>query len=160
GAWVTEIAAAQAEFERLFLLRNDERAAKPQEKLRAVRKQIGAVYRQVVEHIDSYTVINGEASTAAFVSRINQEITYFNEHSHRHTPVDIEHAVVASIPDQTYRGEPVVLLPEVMYNGKKLVFTRDYELSYKDNDRPGTALLIVHGKGAFKGRKQVSFNIV
>jgi hypothetical protein len=52
------------------------------------------------------------------------------------------------------------VLPKVTYEGKELVFTKDYELSYHDNGRPGTAAVIIHGKGAFKGTKTVSFNII
>jgi hypothetical protein len=51
-------------------------------------------------------------------------------------------------------------MPEVFYEDEKLVFTSDYELSYRDNRKPGTALVTIHGKGRFKGKKQISFNIV
>jgi hypothetical protein len=159
--WVAELAAAQADFERIFLLRNSELAGRPQERLKDVRKQIDAAYRLIVERIDAYNVLHkGDDTCLQFVNELNREIAYFNEHTHRHAKVDIAHAVVASIPDQPYAGEPVIVLPEVMYEGKKLVFTVDYEMSYKNNNAPGTATLTVHGKGAFKGQKVVSFNII
>jgi hypothetical protein len=158
--WVAELSAAQAVFEQLFITRNTEYANRPQQRLREVRKQIEAVYRLMAERIDAWGVINGEAASAPFVGELNKEIVYFNEHTHRHAKTDIAHAVVASIPDRPYAGEPVIVLPEVMYEGKKLVFTADYELSYKNNSAPGTASLTVHGKGAFKGEKTVSFNII
>jgi hypothetical protein len=160
GAWVTELAAAQAEFERLFLLRSDQRAERPAERLKDVRKQIEAAYRQIVERIDSYTVLNGESTTGEFIKHLNDEIAYFNEHTPHHAKKDIDRAVVASIPDQAYGGKPVTLLPEATYEDRELVFTRDYEVSYHDNTRPGTAALILHGKGKFKGTKTVSFNII
>jgi hypothetical protein len=68
--------------------------------------------------------------------------------------------VVDSIADRTWEGKPVIVLPEVTFEGKELVFTGDYELSYRDNDRPGTAAVVIRGKGAFKGTKTVSFNII
>ncbi|MDR1675936.1 MAG: DUF6261 family protein [Tannerella sp.] len=160
GPWVAELAAAQEDFERIFLLRSDKRATQPKERLRDVRKQIDAVYRQIVDRIDAYTLLNGDSVTGLFIEHLNDEITYFNEHDHRHARKDIDHAVVASIPDQPWKGKPVIVLPEVTYEGKELVFTKDYELSYHDNSRPGTAAVHIHGKGAFKGTKTVSFNIV
>jgi hypothetical protein len=159
--WVAELSAAQAVFEQLFITRNAELAGRPQERLSDVRKQIDAVYRLMMERIDAYNVLHtGDDTCLQFVNELNREIAYFNEHSHRHAKVDIAHAVVASIPDKPYEGEPVIVLPEVMYEGKKLVFTVDYEVSYKNNNSPGTATLTVHGKGSFKGQKIVSFNII
>jgi hypothetical protein len=160
GAWVMELAAAEDDFERLFLLRNVERSEKPQEKLKDLRRQIDAVYRSIIARIDAYALLNGEQTLSAFVSELNREVEYFNEHTHHHARKDIDRAVVASIPDQTWEGKPVVVLPAVAYEDRELVFTRDYELSYRDNDRPGTATVAIHGKGAFKGVKTVSFNVV
>ena len=157
--WVTELADAQADFERLFLLRSDQRAGMPKERLKDVRKQIDALYHRIVESIDAETVVNGDSLTGEFVKRLNDEISYFKEHSHHRAKTDIDRAVVASIPDRTYAGKPVVLLPDVTYEGRELVFTVDYELSYHDNNAPGTASVTLRGKGAFKGKKTVSFNI-
>ncbi|MDR0756641.1 MAG: DUF6261 family protein, partial [Tannerella sp.] len=159
-AWVKELAEAQADFERIFLLRSDQRAEQPKARLRDVRKQIDAVYRQIVEQIDAYTVLHGDDLTGEFVRHLNDEIAYFTEHAHHRAKTDIDRAVVASIPDRPWEGKPVVLLPDVMYEGKELVFAKDYELSYRDNDRPGTASITIHGKGKFKGTKTVSFNII
>jgi hypothetical protein len=159
-AWVMELAAAQEDFERLFLLRNIEWAEKPQEKLRNLQRQINTLYRSIVERIDASVVLNGEQPLGAFVSELNREVEYFNEHSHHHARKDIDRAVVASIPNQTWAEKPVIVLPSVTYEDKELVFTRDYELSYRDNDRPGTATVTIHGKGAYKGTKTATFNIV
>jgi hypothetical protein len=159
-SWVTEIENAQQEFERLFLLRNDELADRSHEKLEKVRKEIDAAYRQMIGQIDAYTVLNGDDSTEPFVRRINEEIVYFNDHIHHHAKKDIAKAAVNNIPDQVYSGKPVVLIPEVFDEDKELVFSHDFELSYKNNNAVGTADVIIHGKGAFKGKKIVSFNIV
>ncbi|MDR1562205.1 MAG: hypothetical protein LBS54_03830, partial [Dysgonamonadaceae bacterium] len=125
-----------------------------------VRKRVNIIYRNMIVLIDAYGALNGYDVTGEFVRRLNSEITYFNEHSHHHAKKDIDKATVNDIPPQVYDDEPVVPMPEVFYDDKKLVFTRDYELSYHDNDGPGTALVTIHGKGLYKGRKQVSFNIV
>ncbi|MDR1382496.1 MAG: DUF6261 family protein, partial [Planctomycetaceae bacterium] len=159
-SWVTEIESAQNEFERLFLLRNDELADRPGEKLVDVKKEINVVYRNMVSQIDAYTVLNGDPSTEPFVRRLNEEITYFNDHTHHHAKKDIAKSAVETIPDQIYEGKPVVLIPVVFDEGKELVFSHDFELSYKNNNAVGTADVIIHGKGAFKGKKIISFNIV
>jgi hypothetical protein len=160
GPWVAELSAALDDFERIFLLRADQRATKPKKRLTDMRKQIDLIYRKIMERIDAYTIMNGEASTADFVNHLNEEVTYFNEHNHRHAKKNIAKANINSIPDQTYYGEPVIVLPEVFYDGDKLVFTKDYELAFHDNNAVGTASLTVRGKGAFKGNKSVSFNII
>jgi hypothetical protein len=58
-----------------------------------------------------------------------------------------------------YEGVPVVVLPKVFYEKKELVFSVDYELSYRDNNRPGTASVFVHGKGAYKGKRLMTFTV-
>jgi hypothetical protein len=161
GVWVTEIASAQAAFEQIFLLRNAERASLSQEKMKDVRRQIEAVYRQIKERIEAYTVMNGEGTTGAFIRRLNDEITYFREHNEHHrTPKDIALVTIATIADQPWEGRPVTPLPVVIYEGHELVFAFDYDLTYHDNDRPGNAFLTLHGKGAWKDKKTVSFTIV
>jgi hypothetical protein len=157
--WVTAISTAQNEFEQLFIQRNVELANRPQEQLREVRKQADDVYHQIVERIDAFVVMNGDAACKDFIAELNKEITYFNEHAHQHAKKDISKAIVASIPDQQYAGEPVIVLPDVTYDGEKLVFSRDYEVSYKNNDKPATATLTIHGKGRFKNVLVTTFNI-
>jgi hypothetical protein len=161
GVWVTEIAAAQAAFEQIFLLRSAEYVARPQGNLKEVRREIEGVYRQTTERIDAYTVLNGTNTTGDFISKLNDEIAYFNEHNrHHHAPRDISLATVASIPDQPWDGQPVTPLPAATdENGAPLVFARDYDLTYRHNDAPGNATLTLHGKSAWKGRKTVSFTI-
>jgi hypothetical protein len=162
GVWVTEIAAAQTAFEQIFLLRSAEYVARPQGNLKSLRKEIDAVYRQIMERIYAYTVLNGTSVTGAFIGKLNDEITYFNEHNyHHHHSKDINQATVASIPDQPWDGQPVTPLPFVTdENGNELVFARDYDLDYLNNDRPGNASATLHGKGAWKSKKTVSFTII
>jgi hypothetical protein len=159
-AWVSELAAAQVEFDSLFALRNTEQAAMPQERLRSLRKQEDIIYRDIVDRIYAYTLMNGDQTCAGFINELNREIAYFIEHNHHHAKKDMDKAVVENIPTQIYGGEPVTVMPDVFYEGKKLVFTVDYELSYHDNNGPGTASVILHGKGAWKGKKTISFNII
>jgi hypothetical protein len=166
--WVIELAAAQTEFERLFLLRNTELADRPQERLREVRKEMDAVYRLIVERIDAYNVLHKDDPTCLqFVNELNREITYFNEHTHRPAKKDLsvgDHAVVEPIPTQPYTGKAVTVIPKVHYREDEkqtveLVFAVDFTVTYKNNTKVGTANLVIHGKGKYKGQKTVTFNI-
>jgi hypothetical protein len=162
GVWVTEIAAAQTAFEQIFLLRSIQHVERSQENIRDVRRDIEGLYRRIVEHINAYTLINGSATTGVFIGRLNDEIAYFNGHSrHRHVLRDINLATAASIPDQIWDGsQPVTPLPVVTDDeGNLLVFARDYDLRYRNNNRPGNASVTLHGRGAWKNKKTVSFNI-
>jgi hypothetical protein len=159
GEWVTAIAQTQDEFEQLFITRNSELANRPQEQLTEVRKQLNIVYRTIIARIEARIVLDGESQYREFVAELNREVAYFNEHSHHHVKKDIGKADVASISDQPYTGEPVIVLPEVTFGGEKLVFSVDYEVSYKNNIKPGTVTLIIHGKSRFKNTKNVTFNI-
>ena len=160
SVWVNEIAAAQAAFEQVFILRVSERTTLPTERMKDLRRDIEAAYRQIIERIAAYTVLNGTGTTGAFIERLNVEITYFNEHIHHHTPIDIDLATVATIADQTWENKPLTPLPTAMYEGHELVFAFDYDLAYHNNDRPGNATVTLLGKGAWKGKKTVSFTIV
>jgi hypothetical protein len=162
GVWVTEIAATQAAFEQMFLLRSAEHVEQPQGCLKDVRKDVDAVYRRITERIEAYTVINGTGVTGVFIDRLNDGIAYFNGHHHHRVPKDINLATVASIPNQLWKdGQPVTPLPVATgEDGSKLAFGRDYDLKYHKNDRPGNATVTLHGHGAWKNKKTVSFNIV
>jgi hypothetical protein len=158
--WVMTISNTQSEFEQLFIERNVELANRPSERLRDVKKDVNAMYYQIVERIDAYNILNTDAEVIAFVNELNNEITYFNEHSHRHAKKDISKANIETIADQVYTGEPVIVLPKVTFEGKNLIFSRDYEVTYKNNVQPGTATLTIHGKGRFNNTFMTTFNII
>jgi hypothetical protein len=158
--WIEDLARAHNDFQTLFTQRNTELASRPGESMREVRRKLDIVYRAMIKMIESYIRINGEKGYVDFINELNKLITYFKDHDHHHAKIDIKDAVVATIQDQVYEGEPVIVLPKVSYGGKKLVFATDYEVTYKDNDRVGTAFLSIHGKGAYKGTSITRFNIV
>ncbi|WP_161938975.1 S-layer homology domain-containing protein [Collinsella ihumii] len=74
--------------------------------------------------------------------------------------VSIAGATVSEIPDQTWTGSPATPRPTVELDGKVLAEGTDYELSYEDNDAPGTASVTITGKGAYSGSIRVEFEIV
>jgi hypothetical protein len=166
-AWVTDLAAAERIFEQLLALRNKEAAGKPQERQKDVRREIDVVYHQLTERIDANAVIAEPGTYDEFIDLLNVEITYFNEHTHRHAKKDLsvgDHTVVEPIPTQTYTEKPIAVIPKVYYREDEkqtveLVFAVDFSVTYKNNKDIGTADLIIHGKGKYKGQKTVTFNI-
>jgi hypothetical protein len=164
GQWIDELAQAAAAFDALFAQRNIEWAGKPDAKLKETRQQIDAVYRPMTERINAAALMDSTDTYDEFIRQFNREIAYFIDHSHRHARKDIAHVTVANIPTQPHTGKPVTPLPDVYYTeeGKEtieLIFTKDFTVTYRDNIKPGTATLIIHGKGAYKGTKAITFNV-
>jgi hypothetical protein len=158
-AWIDELAAAQNQFDNIFVLRNEELSKRPKTRLRKLRIQIDNSYRAMMRKIDAFGEVNGYNITETFVNLFNNEIKYFKEHSH-HTPKkDISAATIAPIPDQVYTGGPSVPMPDVTLDKDRLFFMRDYKVTYHNNLKPGTAMMTVTGRGDFKGKKLASFNI-
>jgi hypothetical protein len=157
--WVKELAIAVNEFENLLELRRQERARKPLERLREVRLEIETVYRQMIERIAAVDVLDEQNTYTDFINQLNTEIDYFNEYNHHQPAKDIKTAIVQPIHEQKYTSEAITPLPEISMDGKKLVFMQDYTLSYRNNVDAGNAEVIIHGKGAYKGSKTITFFI-
>jgi hypothetical protein len=158
--WINELSDAQNQFDSLFDMRNEERAEFPTEKIAAVRKKSDKLYRKMVAILEAYALLNGKDDTTDFIKELNAEIDYFNLHIKHEKKENIAAATVADIPDKIYDGRPVVPTPVVSHNNEQLTFTEDFSLSYHNNDKPGTALIRINGKGRYKGHKLVSFNII
>jgi hypothetical protein len=85
----------------------------------------------------------------------------------RHLPKDLaagEHCVIEPIDTQQYTGKAVTVIPKAHWReeGKpavELVFAKDFSVTYRNNVKAGTAAVIIHGKGAYKGQKTATFNI-
>jgi hypothetical protein len=165
--WVAELNLSVTEFDHLLRLRTEEQAAKPSQRLRDVRREIDIVYHQMTAHINAAAVLDPAGAYDGFIARLNAQIIYFNDHNHHPAPKDIRKADVEPIAPQPYEeGKPATVLPKVWYVEKPdtppvaLVFAKDFTVTYRNNDRPGVADLFIHGKGAYKGKKDVTFNIV
>jgi hypothetical protein len=162
--WINELEAAHVDFDQLFEQRNVEWADRPEAKLKDIRKHVDDDYRQMIERIAAAATLDDNDTYTEFVRQHNQEITYFNEHIPHHARKDITNVAVGDIPTQTHTGEPVIVIPDVFYTGEgqqtvKLVFAKDFTVTYRNNTEVGTAELILHGKGGYKGSKTVTFNI-
>lgn len=75
-------------------------------------------------------------------------------------PTSISKASVGTIKNVTYSGKYLSVSPTVKIGNKKLVKSKDYTLSYKNNKYPGKATVKITGKGNYSGYKNVSFHIV
>jgi hypothetical protein len=164
GDLVNELNIAEQEFTQLFMARNAELADRPDDKFQDIRRNIEPVYRKMTTVITTDVLLNGLATSGELVRQLNREIMYYNEHARRVIKKSIEHCTAETIAVQPYTEEAVTPIPKVYFTEegkptKKLVFTVDYTVTYRDNVNPGTAEIILHGKGAYKDRKIISFNI-
>ena len=159
-AWVSELAEAEAVFTNLYLQRNAEEAARPQGNMAQARKEVEAVYQQIVTTVRNNLNTTGEGTCGQFTKELNEAIKYANDHAHHRTKLDIAAATVKTIADQPYTGRQVIVIPEVWYEHVPLVLATDFTVAYADNIRPGNAQLIIRGKGNYKGSKTVTFGIV
>jgi hypothetical protein len=160
---IAELQAAFNRFERFLRQRNTEYVKKPDYTFRDVRRGIEAVYHKMATIIDAGSTLNASPDFAALIDKLNPKIDRFNA-----TFIPVKHRIATTKPDgiepQPHTGEPVTPTPAIYYtdiHGKtvKLALGRDYNLSYKDNIKPGTARCIFHGKGKFTGSKFVTFVI-
>ena len=62
--------------------------------------------------------------------------------------------------DSGRAGEYTRQLAKASCEGRDLIFGYDYDVADRHNDRPGNACVTLHGKGTWKSKKNVSFNIV
>jgi hypothetical protein len=167
-SWILELTEAEELFTLLFEQRNQELADRPKESLADIRIAIEIIYKKIIACIDADLIVNGDTVCGEFANQLNEQVKYFNEHTHHRTKKNIEDAVILPVGDQTYTGEQIIVMPTVVYKDdsveppvdKTLVFATDYTVTYKNNVNPGNATLIVHGKGTFKGKKIISFYII
>jgi hypothetical protein len=157
--WINELEIAVNDFERLLQLRIEEQATKPMERLREIRNEIEEVYRKMIDRINAFNTIEEKEVYNEFIRQLNLQIDYFNEHNRKQTSKDIKTAIVKKIPDHNYTGNPITPVPEISFEGNKLVFATDFTLSYKNNTNVGNAEITIHGKGAYKGNKIITFFI-
>ena len=88
------------------------------------------------------------------VGNIN-EVKYFNADK-----TDVSELTV-TLPNEKYKYTGIGITPEptVKDGTSKLIKDADYEVSYKENTESGVATVIITGKGAYTGTKEVTFLI-
>jgi hypothetical protein len=153
--------------ESLFAQRNAENAQRAQQKkVKEIRKEIDDLYHRMVEGIEVAAATDTTGAYDTFIAELNEKIHYENEHHQPHKK-DIENAIIDNVPDQqldeTGYATPncnVSIKDHATDNMLKLVFAKDYAITYKHNNKIGNAELIVHGKGGYRGQKLITFKIV
>jgi hypothetical protein len=160
---VAELKTAFGEFSALLEERDAETPQNPTEKFPAVRKGIEGVYRKIAGLVNAGAVLGSSPDFDAFIDTLNPEIERLNRQFGR-VKHDIGLAEVDAIPRQPHTGEPVTPTPRLRHRKTPeeyvlLVLGKDYNLSYRNNIKEGTAECIIRGKGSYKGSKTVTFVI-
>ena len=159
---VNELAAANTEFQQLFVLRNAQNTARPHICLFDIRSRIDVVYHGITDFIESTLTVTPTDELQHFVDLLNTQIDYFNEHHvHHSSKIQLSNVVFDLIPDQRLiGGRPATPMPVVKHDDQILTFLTDYEIVYRHNNKIGTASVVVKGKGGYTGRRELNFNIV
>ena len=89
---------------------------------------------------------NGNVATGNYMLSLNAQIP-------------LSGATVSKIADKTYTGDYINPQVKVTYQGKVLQQDTDYEVEYTNNLYIGTATVIITGKGAYYGTKEIYFKI-
>ena len=66
-------------------------------------------------------------------------------------PTNMHDVTVTAIPVQMYTGKAVTPIPEARFGETPLTFAKDFSVTYKNNEAPGEAIVILHGKGHYTG---------
>ena len=72
---------------------------------------------------------------------------------------DIAGAAISGLEAKTFTGAGVTQNPTVTLSGKTLTNGKDYEVFYQKNVNVGTATIIIHGIGAYRGFAKSTFRI-
>jgi hypothetical protein len=69
--WVIELSQNNNDYEALVKSRNDEVISRTKFRMKTVRKEAEAVYRQIVERLEAQMVLNDQAALDDFVNKLN-----------------------------------------------------------------------------------------
>ncbi|MHB9295545.1 hypothetical protein PilKf_01291 [Pillotina sp. SPG140] len=162
GDRCSELENAYNEFVALLEERDAAQLEKPSEGFSVVRRGIEDIYHDIITIVNAGAALGTSDEYGAFIDSLNPEIERLNREFH-HAKHDIAAAEPAPIPQQSYTGKPVTPLPLVLYVTPKgtetLVLGKDYNLTYRNNTDVGNAQCTLHGKGAYRGTKTVTFII-
>ena len=166
GAYLSELQDAFIEFRTLLGQRDAKVVTKPEDSFPVVRRGLENVYHRMTVIINAGAALNTDPGFAALIDVLNPEIDRLNNEYHR-ARKDIsvgEHCVVEPIDTQAFTERAVTPIPVAYYREdgketKRLVFAKDFSVTYRNNTNVGTADLTLHGKGDYRGQKTVTFAI-
>jgi hypothetical protein len=162
AAMISELQTAFNLFEQLLAEREARSLQKPDKTFGEIRKDIEPVYHRITDIIDANALIGTSSAYDTFINHLNPKIERLNEEFHR-----VRHDIGLSEPEQiqpqVYTGLPVTPTPKVLFvtpqGTVRLELGKDYNLSFDKNVEVGVANCNIHGKGAYKGSKTVTFVI-
>jgi hypothetical protein len=162
-AWKPQIANTHAALLALLEQRDSEMLDKPGINFRETRREIEKVWHQITEKVDAGETIGLSEDFQKFIDRLNPEIERLNNTYHR-AKHNIALCEPAPIEQQPYTGRPSTPEPKVLYvtahDGTiQLELGKDFNLTYKNNVEVGNAECTIHGKGAYRGSRTVTFII-
>jgi len=159
GEWVTQLENGIIIFSNLLDQRSQQATQKPEGNLKEFRPIVDASFHKVVNYINATVLVPTTYDFTDIIVYLNTKIAEFNESAHHVVRKDIKHADAEPIATQTFTGKRICPIPRMFDEGKELNFSIDFTVTYRDNIEPGTATLIVHGKSAYKGTRDITFNI-
>ncbi|MDR2562769.1 MAG: DUF6261 family protein [Prevotellaceae bacterium] len=159
-SWVANLAVTNENFQTTFMQRNEQKASRPQEKFKDVSHAIESEYKMLTDHVEAALLLEPIEKLEKFVRLLNSQIKYFNGHSHHPAKRSMDKASFDVVPTQSYAGgDPITPIPTVHYHKQKLAFAKDFTLLYHNNSEPGTATIVIKGKGKYTGTREITFNI-
>lgn len=162
AGWIAKLEDARSKFVNCFEQRETQSLEKPKQGFRETRRELDKIWRQIVFQVNAGVALHFSDEFARFIDTLNPEIEYLNREYH-HAKTDIAAAEPAPIPPQPYTGYPCTPVPEVLFVSKdgtaKLELGKDFGVSYHKNVNVGNAECRIHGKGAYRGKKTVTFII-
>jgi len=156
-----EFTALDDTFNDLYEERVKEKATAP-ESASSIKKEVVADYETFCNALELQLATDPTEQLALLFDEVNiVRKIYAPPHrlrlSRKHTSAEL-------IPPQPYfGGKPITPLTRIFYKADEetveLKFTIDYEVSYKNNKDVGDAMMIIHGKGKYRGQFVITFHI-
>ncbi|MBR2682658.1 MAG: hypothetical protein IKE22_05260, partial [Atopobiaceae bacterium] len=117
--------------------------------------------KQLVENVDYEVTYSGNVNVGTATVTVAGKGGYagFATGTFTIAPASISSATVSTIAAQTYTGSAIEPKPTVKVGVTTLVEGVDYDLSYKNNVKVGTATVTVTGKGNYTGTATGTFAI-
>jgi hypothetical protein len=172
GDWLDQLVQASRNLEALMMSRYNEAAKRPNIHMRSIRREVDRVFRGILDLLEALMRIKGEDTDREFISELNAVSERYKDilaqgAGRRHPVKDLskgDHCVVEPVDTQQYAGKAVTPIPKACWREAdkptvELVFAKDFSVTYRNNVKVGTADVIIHGKGNYKGQKTVTFNI-
>ena len=171
-SWFTELERLNTLFKSYVDSADQEQWGKPEISSTVARKQTDEALHKLTARLTAIITIDGPEESQELLVEYNTLVNRYNnlvkEHYGRlHAKIDISGGDIEPIDVQDYTGDEVNVIPKVSVpvtrDGKttmvKLVFSKDFTVSYQNNVERGTATLFIDGIGKFTGRIVTTFAI-